>query len=45
MSKIVYYNLDNIEKENALFNIIYGERSNGKSFQVKHRKAVEKKKV
>ena len=42
MSKIVYYSLDNIEKENALFNIIYGERSNGKSFQVKHRRAVEK---
>lgn len=39
---IVYYSLENIEKENALFNIIYGERSNGKSFQVKHRRAVEK---
>lgn len=42
MSKIIYYSLDNIDKEDALFNIIYGERSNGKSYQVKHRKAVEK---
>ena len=38
--KIVYYNLDNIEKENAQINLIFGERSNGKSYQVKHRKAV-----
>ena len=39
--KIVYYNLDNIDKENANFNLIYGERSNGKSYQVKHKKAIE----
>ena len=38
--KIVYYNLDNIEKENAQINLIFGERSNGKSYQVKHRKAI-----
>lgn len=38
--KVVYYNLDNIEKENAQINLIFGERSNGKSYQVKHRKAV-----
>ena len=38
--KIVYYQLDNIEAENANFNIIYGERSNGKSYAVKHKKAI-----
>ena len=40
-SKIVYYNLDPIDKEEAQFNLIYGERSNGKSYQVKHKKAIE----
>ena len=40
--KEVHYNLDTIDKEGALFNIIYGERSNGKSYQVKHKKAVAK---
>ena len=40
--KIVRYNLDSIDKIGARFNIIYGERSNGKSYQVKHKKAVEK---
>lgn len=40
--KEVHYNLDNIDKEGALFNLIYGERSNGKSYQVKHKKAVVK---
>ena len=40
--KDVHYNLDNIDKEGALFNLIYGERSNGKSYQVKHKKAVVK---
>ena len=39
--KIVYYNLENIEKEEATINIIFGERSNGKSYQLKHKKAVE----
>lgn len=43
MSKqITHYNLDAIDKEDAIINIIYGERSNGKSYQVKHKKAVEK---
>lgn len=43
MSKqITHYNLDTIDKEDATINIIYGERSNGKSYQVKHKKAVEK---
>ena len=36
----IYYNLDNIDKENALINIIYGERSSGKSYQLKHKKAI-----
>lgn len=38
--KQVHYNLDNIKKENANFNLIYGEKSNGKSYQVKHKEAV-----
>lgn len=41
MPKQIHYNIDNIDKENAIFNIIYGEKSNGKSYQVKHKKAVE----
>lgn len=40
--KIIHYSLDSIDSKNANFNIIYGERSNGKSYQVKHKKAVEK---
>lgn len=40
--KNIRYNLDEIDKLNARYNIIYGERSNGKSYQVKHKKAVEK---
>ena len=40
--KIVHYSIDNIDKENAIINLILGERSNGKSYQVKHKKAVEK---
>ncbi len=39
--KIVHYNLDSIDKEGATINLIWGERSNGKSFQVKHKKGVE----
>lgn len=42
MKQLTHYNLDAIDKENATINIIYGERSNGKSYQVKHKKAVEK---
>jgi hypothetical protein len=42
MSKeIVHYSIDEIDKKGALFNIIWGERSNGKSYQVKHKKGVE----
>lgn len=40
--KLIRYNLDEIDKLNARINIIFGERSNGKSYQVKHKKAVEK---
>ena len=38
----VHYNIDNIDKLGASINLIYGERSNGKSYQVKHKKAVVK---
>lgn len=38
--KVVYYNLDNIDSENAQINLIWGERSNGKSYQVKHKKGI-----
>lgn len=31
-----YYSLDNILKENALYNIIYGQRANGKTYSVVH---------
>lgn len=41
-NKKIHYNLDNIDKLGARFNLIYGERSNGKSYQVKHKKGVEK---
>lgn len=39
--KQIHYNIDNINKENAIFNLIYGEKSNGKSYQVKHKMAIE----
>ena len=34
--KITRYNLDAIDAKGATINIIYGERANGKSYQVKH---------
>ena len=40
-TKQIHYNIDRITKENANYNLIYGEKSNGKSYQVKHKKAVE----
>ena len=40
--KITHYNLDNIEKENADFNLIWGEKGNGKSYQIKHKRAILK---
>lgn len=36
-NKIPRYNIDNLIKENAQYNIVYGERSNGKSYQLKHK--------
>lgn len=41
-SKIIHYNLDQIDGLNADINLIWGERSNGKSYQVKHKKGVVK---
>ena len=38
----VHYNIDNIDSQGANINLIYGERSNGKSYQVKHKKGVLK---
>ena len=42
MSKvdIVHYNMDELLTHNADINIIWGERSNGKSYQVKHKRAI-----
>ena len=36
------YNIDRIDKEGANINIIHGKRSGGKSYQAKHKKAVNK---
>lgn len=38
--KIVHYSMDDIDKEGSQINLIWGERSNGKSYQVKHKKAI-----
>ena len=38
----VHYNIDTIDSLGANINLIYGERSNGKSYQVKHKKGVLK---
>lgn len=35
MSKQIYYNIDEIRSKNATYNLIFGEKSNGKSYQVK----------
>lgn len=39
--KKTHYNMDKIDSLGATINLIWGERSNGKSYQVKHKKAVE----
>lgn len=39
-SKQIHYNIDNIKEKNALINLIYGEKSNGKSYQAKHKLAI-----
>lgn len=36
------YNIDNINKEGASINIIHGKRSGGKSYQAKHKRAINK---
>lgn len=38
--QIVRYNIDRLSSYNALINLLYGERSNGKSYQLKHKKAI-----
>lgn len=38
--KQIHYNCDNISKENANINLIYGEKSNGKSYQMKDKKEI-----
>lgn len=40
--KVVHYNLDELDKQGAIFNLIWGEKANGKSYQVKHKKGVLK---
>lgn len=42
MPKQIHYNLDPIDKIGATYNLIYGEKSNGKSWQVKHKKGILK---
>lgn len=37
----IHYNLDEIDSHKSLINLIFGEKSGGKSYQVKHKKAVE----
>ena len=38
--KQIHYNLDEIDKKKANFNLIIGEKGNGKSWQVKHKRAI-----
>lgn len=38
---IKYYQSDRIKKENATINLIIGERSNGKSYRIKHDEAID----
>lgn len=38
--KIIHYSIDDIDSKGANVNLIWGERSNGKSYQVKHKKGV-----
>lgn len=40
--KKTHYNLDAIDSKGCLYNLIFGARSDGKSYQVKHKKAVVK---
>ena len=36
----IHWNMDSLDEVGALINIAWGERSNGKSYQVKHKKAI-----
>lgn len=40
--KKTHYNMDKIDSKGCLYNLIFGSRSDGKSYQVKHKKAVVK---
>lgn len=40
--KNTHYNIDAIDKKGCIYNLIFGSRSDGKSYQVKHKKAVVK---
>lgn len=40
MAKVKHWNMDALDKEGASINFAFGERSNGKSYQVKHKKAI-----
>ena len=37
----IHWNIDPIDRQGAIFNIITGKRSNGKSYQAKHKKGVD----
>lgn len=41
MKNIKYYSSEKISSLGFNFNIIFGERSNGKSYDLKHKKGVE----
>ena len=36
----IYWKIEKLDEQGATINIAYGERSNGKSYQVKHKKGV-----
>ena len=40
--KLIHYNLDELDNEGSQINWILGERSNGKSYQVKHKKGINR---
>lgn len=40
--KIIHYNIDTLDYEGSQINWILGERSNGKSYQVKHKKGINR---
>lgn len=41
MNKQIHYSIKNLNKENANFNLIIGEKSNGKSYQIKNVEGIE----